>query len=240
MRARSLVRASHLGPLRRKFTVTEGIERSRGALSIKGDCPKAVAVPLAEANARPGVECAETPKETRTHETQGGDPCSVHKIMDESAITSWVERYQRPLFGFVLSLSSSGRERAFDVTIASFVGAFRALGAVPDEGVFLRTLYRHAVEGCRRLPLASRADLSDIAALPALQKEKTRLLKQSLFLLSFEEKCLLFLRDGRHLSQEDVAAVLQMPLKDVKLKMLAARDSLREKMKKLLGDPEAN
>jgi DNA-directed RNA polymerase specialized sigma24 family protein len=84
--------------------------------------------------------------------------------------------------------------------------------------------------------MPSRPDFSGIDAPPTLKKEEARLLKEALFFLSFEEKCLLFLRDGRHLSYEDVATVLRLPLKDVKLKVLAARSALREKMRKLLGD----
>ena len=159
-------------------------------------------------------------------------------MIDDTAVTSWVERYQKPLFGFVMSLSSAGRERAFQTTVSSFAGVLRSFSSAPRDDDFRRALFRTAVAECRALPAPAAPDFSGDGSLPAQVRSGMRLLKQAVFSLSFDNKCLLLLRDGQHLAYEDMAAILQRPVKEIKLNVLSAREMLQVNMTKLLrGGP---
>ena len=157
--------------------------------------------------------------------------------MDEITVRSLVERTQKPLFGFVLNLSSSGREKAFEMAVSSFTGALRSLAAAPSDADFLKALYRRAIEECRNISAPTGPDLSGLDALPPPKKEEMRLLKKAMFSLPFEQRCLLLLRDQQHFGYDDIAAVLGEPPREVRSEVFGARDALRDKMKQLLGGP---
>ena len=146
--------------------------------------------------------------------------------MDENTITSLVEPSQKPVFGFVLSLSNVGRQEAFEIAVSSFIGALRSFTSSPGGPDFLRALFKKAIERCRNFTAATGPDTSG--------DEMARLVKKALFSLSFEQKCLLLLRDQQHFSYEDMGAILGEPSKEVRSKVTSAREALRAQMESLL------
>ena len=147
--------------------------------------------------------------------------------MDETTVTSLVERSQKPVFGFVLCLSCAGRQEAFELAVDSLTSALRSFSLVPAASEFLRALFKTAIQKCRDFPAPTGPDLSG--------EQMSRLIKKAMFSLSFEQKCLLLLRDQQHFTYEDMAVILDKDLKEVRSQVLVARDTLRLQTESLLA-----
>ena len=156
---------------------------------------------------------------------------------DESALKALVERYKRIIFSLVLYLTGCGRDEAFVLTVSIFtevIRSFRSLRSSQKESFFLQELIRTLIGQCPTLSSTAAFDLSDFTALPASKKESFRIVKESLFALSFENKCLLLLRDQWNFSYDTMTAILGLPVKEVRSKTFQARILLRDQMKEIL------
>ena len=156
---------------------------------------------------------------------------------DESALKTLVERYKRIIFSLVLYLTGCSRDEAFVLTAAIFTKVIRSLRPLrlsQKDDFFLQELARTLIDQCPTISSTAAFDLSDFATLPAAKKESLRIVKESLFALSFENKCLLLLRDQWNFSYDTMSAILGLPVKEVRAKTFQARILLRDQTKEIL------
>jgi DNA-directed RNA polymerase specialized sigma24 family protein len=155
-------------------------------------------------------------------------------ISDRGARKLIVERYQKLLFGFVLSFASFSREQAFEIAASSFVHTFSQMRRISMDGAFLEELFRRALREFDGIIPAGNADLTAFGDFPPPKKESLKIVREALIRLSSEDKAVLLLRDQCHLSFERIAGILGTQPRQTRSACLASRERLREAVQALL------
>lgn len=171
------------------------------------------------------------------------------KAGDKDAFASWVLTHQRGIYGYCLRLTGS-TEDAEDLTQEVFIRAYRGIHRFRQQSQLSTWLYQIAHNACvdylRRVKKAKvvsiqaheeerpgQAMVSDTQPLPeqrAVQRENIDALKECLQALSRSHRAVTVLRHMRHLSYQEIAAVMKLPLGTVKSHICRARQHLRDCM----------
>lgn len=145
-----------------------------------------------------------------------------------------VDRYQKPLFNVALRMLDNAQD-AEDVTQTVFFNAFLKLRTYDPRYKFFSWVYRMAVNESLNL-LKSRKQtmtLDDEPAIPAPEDtadEATELQRQvgnALMSLKPDDRAVMILRHFVFFSYEEIADVLEIPVKTVKSRLFTARERLR-------------
>ncbi len=155
-------------------------------------------------------------------------------VSDPSARKALVERYEKLLFGFILSFAPFNREQAFEITVASFTHALKQMPRVPRDGVFLEGLFRQALKEFEGIIPGGSADLSSLGEVSLQKKESLKIVREALIRLSSEDKSVLLLRDQCHFSFDRIAGALGVQPRQAKSVCLIARERLREAVQSVL------
>ena len=153
---------------------------------------------------------------------------------EEQALKRLIDRYRQHVFGLVLYLGACDRNRAYELTVASFVEAIHAIQASGNTRAFLRTLLPTVIEKARDLKPSPTFEAPNVPGLPPEQQQLLRVVKQALLALPFEARLLLLLRDQMGLRYEDIASIVGSSTKEVRSNMIRARAQLRDKTKEML------
>ncbi len=149
------------------------------------------------------------------------------------AATALVDRYQKRLFNVALRLLGDVQD-AEDVTQTVFLNAFAKLRTYDPKYRFFSWVYRMTVNASlnalkRRRHTVTLEDLP-IAVPEAGADSATEArdrVKKALTGLRPEDRTLLVLRHLESLSYEEMADVLEIPVKTVKSRLFTARERLR-------------
>ena len=145
--------------------------------------------------------------------------------------------YSSVSFSLVLCLTGCQQDQAFSTVADSFVDSLRFPSSngvfSPSDRIFLRTLLGSLLERCRTLQ-AGAFNLSGLEEQPPAKRHILRVVKEALFALSFDSRALLLLRDQANLAYADIAAVLSLSVKDVKVAVCQARIQLRDKVNEVM------
>lgn len=168
---------------------------------------------------------------------------------DKDAFSDWVLAHQRGIYGYCLRLTGS-REDAEDLTQEVFVRAYRGIRRFRQQSQLSTWLYQIAHNACvdylRRVKKAKvlslqaqeeerpgRDMVTDTQPLPeqrAVQRENMDVLKECLETLSRSHRAVTLLRHTRHLSYQEIADVMKIPLGTVKSHICRARQYLKDCM----------
>ena len=168
---------------------------------------------------------------------------------DKDAFGEWVLTHQRGIYGYCLRFTSS-QEDAEDLTQEVFVRAYRGIHRFRQQSQLSTWLYQIAHNACvdylRRVKKAKvlsiqaqeeerpgREMAPDTQPLPeqrAVQRENIDALRQCLETLSRNHRAVTILRHMRHLSYQEIADVMKLPLGTVKSHICRARQYLRDCM----------
>jgi len=182
---------------------------------------------------------------------------------DASAFSIVLERHQRPVIGYLVTLLSD-REDALDGAQEVFVRAWTRASRYQPSGSFRAWLFRIATNVAidfvrtrrRRLfglsrrsrqrpALGPRPTAQDLELLPApgqtvlgdmLDREREEMVQRAVRTLPAGYRTALVLRDLHELSYEEVAEVIGCRVGTVKSRVNRARNLLREKLADQLGD----
>lgn len=146
---------------------------------------------------------------------------------DPGARKGLVERYQRSLFGFILSFASFSREQAFQIATSSFIQTLGEIRRIPRDGIFLEALFRRTLREFEGKIPAGSADLAAFGDLPAHKKESLKVIREALIRLAPEDKAVLLFRDQCHFSFDRISGILGTQPKQARSACLAARERLR-------------
>lgn len=165
---------------------------------------------------------------------------------DADAFGLLVQKYQDRIYSTILNYVNSVEE-ASDLAQETFVKAYSALNRFQGSSAFYTWLYRiainTAIDHLRKRPAVRVDSLEDdrfkesgfepaagLSADPlhalALKEEKA-MLRQAIASLSEKLRTALILHDVEGLSQEEVAAILNVPVGTVKSRVSRARGELR-------------
>lgn len=177
---------------------------------------------------------------------------------DKEAFAQWVDENQRAIYGYCLRLVGS-REDAEDVTQEVFIKAYRGIRTFREQSQLTTWLYQIAHNACidhirwqkkgRVLSiqaveeaLPGRGMAPDTAPLPeqrAVHRENIDVLRECLKTLSRTHRATTLLRHMEHMSYQEIADILHLPLGTVKSHISRARQHLRDCMTEkgvLLGE----
>jgi len=145
------------------------------------------------------------------------------------------KRYSGDVFRFALYLSGN-RAEAEDIVSEAFVRVWTAPGPLRTESVkaylfvIARNLYLHERRSAARRTEVDDA-LPDVAAGPeasAAQRQELRLVLEALNQLPEVDRSALIMRAWSEMPYEEIAAVLQLPLATVRVKVHRARLKLAQ------------
>ena len=156
---------------------------------------------------------------------------------DESALKLLIERYQQKVFALVLYSAGCNLDKAYEITVSSFVGAVRRIPSLSGKASFIRALICSAIQNVKGAKTILSPDEVDSSDSSAVKKEMHRVVKRSLLALPFDIKVILLLRDQINLPYEDISSTLELTEVNVKTKLAQGRAQLREKIVSMVGRP---
>lgn len=157
-----------------------------------------------------------------------------------------VSRYQDPVYGMALRFVR-GKDEAEDIAQEAFLRAYRGLEGFKGDSAFSTWLYRITWNLCadwlRRNRKPGRASLAidDAADLAddrvdleqgLLAEEEKRKVREALDGLDEKYRSVLVLLYYQRMSYEQIAAVLEVPMKTVETRLYRARKLLRASLQR--------
>ena len=157
---------------------------------------------------------------------------------DRRAFEQLLARYERPVFNAAFRILHH-REDAADVTQTAFLRAYEHLDGYDASRPFFSWLYRIAINEAmdvsgRRKPDAGELDaLPDHAEGPESRADEARSegrLQRALLALNADQRALVVLKHIQDFSYEQIADILDCPVKTVKSRLFTARRALRDRL----------
>jgi RNA polymerase sigma-70 factor (ECF subfamily) len=145
-----------------------------------------------------------------------------------------VDRYQKLLFNVALRMLGNVQD-AEDVTQTVFLNAFLKLGTYDPRFRFFSWIYRMTVNETlnvldRRKPMVTLDDAFEVqapGAAPDRAAEASDLVGKALMGLKPDDRAVVVLRHFVSFSYQEIADVLEIPVKTVKSRLFTARERLR-------------
>jgi len=160
-----------------------------------------------------------------------------------------IEKWQKPLFNFVLRMMNS-EEEARDACQDAFINAYRNLSKFKKESKFSSWLFKIAINRCNTLlqkrkrwrmffdPNGNTDDLANNKISEALNAEEMAERKQiygrirrAIETLPPEQKTVLLLKEFEGMKFHEISEMLECPVSTVKSRMYYALDSIRKALK---------
>jgi len=157
---------------------------------------------------------------------------------DRHAFEQLLARYERQVFNAAYRILHH-RDDAADVTQTAFLRAYEHLDRYDPAQRFFSWLYRIAINeamdlGGRRAPTQFELDtLPDHADGPDAQADGDRSdarLQGALMALDVDQRALVVLKHVQDFSYEQIAEILDCPVKTVKSRLFSARRALRDRL----------
>jgi RNA polymerase sigma-70 factor (ECF subfamily) len=157
---------------------------------------------------------------------------------DARAFEELLSRHERRVFNAAYRILHH-RDDAADVTQTAFLRAYEHLDRYDPQQSFSSWLYRIAINeaidvGGRRAPTEWELDtLPDEAAGPEAQADDGHAdacLQRALMALGVDQRALVVLKHVQDFSYEQIAEILDCPVKTVKSRLFSARRALRERL----------
>lgn len=153
---------------------------------------------------------------------------------DRDAAGALVDRYQQRLFNVALRMLRDVQD-AEDVTQTVFLNAFRQLRTYDPKYRFFSWVYRMTVNESlnvlkRRKPAVTLEEEPDILAPgagPDRATESEDRVGRALMQLKPDDRAVVVLKHFVSFSYEEIAEVLEIPVKTVKSRLFTARERLR-------------
>ena len=149
-----------------------------------------------------------------------------------------VDRYQKPLFNTALRMLNNAQD-AEDVTQAVFLNAYLRLRTYDPKYRFFSWVYRMAVNESlnalkRRRQTESLDQTPEVrapGAAPDRATEAADRLGRALMCLRPDDRAVLVLKHFVSFSYQEIADVLEIPVKTVKSRLFSARERLRDALR---------
>jgi RNA polymerase sigma-70 factor, ECF subfamily len=145
-----------------------------------------------------------------------------------------VDRYQRPIYNLMLRMSRNSDD-ASDLTQSAFVRAYEKLHTFDANLKFFSWMYRVAVNVALNAiqqrrptePLEERHESLAVDNGTHERQEQTDRIEAALACLRPQHRVIILLRHFDDLSYDEIARVLDIPVKTVKSRLFTARQHLR-------------
>jgi RNA polymerase sigma-70 factor (ECF subfamily) len=157
---------------------------------------------------------------------------------DRRAFEQLLARYERPVFNAAFRILHH-RDDAADVTQTAFLRAYEHLDRYDPAQRFFSWLYRIAINEAMDLGAKRKPDLAVLDALAdpgegpdgqAAGAQSDARLQRALMALSVDQRALVVLKHVQDFSYEQIAEILDCPVKTVKSRLFSARRALRDRL----------
>jgi len=160
----------------------------------------------------------------------------------QDAASGLIDRYQKPLYNVALRMLHDAQD-AEDVTQTVFLNALLKLKSYDPKYRFFSWVYRMTVnESLNLLKGRKRTvaleDSPEISAPGSGNDQVTEVQDQvgkALLMLKPDDRAVVVLKHFMSFSYEEIADVLEVPVKTVKSRLFTARDRLREALREPRG-----
>jgi RNA polymerase sigma-70 factor (ECF subfamily) len=155
---------------------------------------------------------------------------------DRMAFDALLSRYELRIFNAAYRILHH-TEDAIDVTQAAFLNAYEHLGSYDQQQQFSSWLYRIVVNQALDLVRRRRASESlgedtlddhDGPVEQAIREQTGAALQRALMALKVEYRIVIVLKHVQGCSYEEMAQILDCPVKTVKSRLFTAREALRD------------
>jgi len=153
---------------------------------------------------------------------------------NEEIMELFINRYRKKIYALTYYLTGNDKNKAYEITAASFVEGFTMASYVNNEEAFLVKLVQTAIEKSRQAKVIPSREEPSFINIPPVKRKILLILIEVLQGLPFDEKTLLLLRDQFHLSYQNIASVLKISLSDVRSQITQARVNIRKKVERAL------
>lgn len=152
------------------------------------------------------------------------------------AFATLLARYERPIFNAAYRILNH-REDATDVTQTTFLRAYEHFGHFDPSQRFFSWIYRIAVNEALDLASARRVGDPDVEALTSQRAGPDEAaatgqvddgLQAALMALKLDYRTVIVLKHVQDFSYEEIASILECPIKTVKSRLFTARHALRD------------
>lgn len=154
---------------------------------------------------------------------------------DRCAFEAILSRYERQIFGAAFRILHN-REDAFDVTQTAFMKAYEHLDRYDPHQAFHTWLYRIGVNTA--LDLARKRHPTDLLTeeivdqredpvVAAINEQRDAVIQAALMELKLEYRTVIVLKHLQGCGYEEIAQILDCPVKTVKSRLFTARQALR-------------
>ena len=173
---------------------------------------------------------------------EGNDGALVRRVLagEINAFGVLVDRYQRPIYNLMLRMSRDPDD-ASDLTQSAFVRAYEKLHTFDTNLRFFSWMYRVAVNVALNAiqqrkptePLEERHEALMVDNGTHDRQEQTDRIEAALARLRPQDRAIILLRHFDDLSYDEMARVLQVPVKTVKSRLFTARQHLRIQLQRV-------
>ena len=155
---------------------------------------------------------------------------------DRLAFDALLTRYERRIFNAAFRILHHS-EDAIDVTQTAFLNAYEHLGSYDPHQQFSSWLYRIVVNQALDLVRGRRSSESLTEEAPddhdgpdelAIREQSETAMQRALMALKVDYRVVIVLKHVQGLSYEEMAQVLDCPVKTVKSRLFTARQALRD------------
>jgi len=159
---------------------------------------------------------------------------NIDAMEDEKILKFQIQRFQQRIFALALWLIGGDKNKAYDISVASFAEALRVFSSNESEDILLNKLASATIKRSQGVEVMPSFDESDFLDLPAGKRKSLSLVARALQLLPFETKTLLLLRVQLHLPYKGIAAIFQISESDARSQMGQAQMKFREKIEEVM------
>ncbi|MFC1807091.1 sigma factor-like helix-turn-helix DNA-binding protein [Candidatus Omnitrophota bacterium] len=157
------------------------------------------------------------------------------QYQDELRVKHLIDYYQQRIFALAIYLIGGNHDKAYDIATSSFAKMIQAFSIFEGEKLFLTKLASAVVEKSRNIKAIPQADSFDFEDRSPERRKYLQIINTGLQALPFDEKVLLLLRDQLHLSYSDIANILRMPERNVRIQTVQVRREFRKKIEEILS-----
>ncbi|MCK5259840.1 MAG: hypothetical protein KAJ70_02140 [Candidatus Omnitrophica bacterium] len=153
----------------------------------------------------------------------------------EDILELFIARHQKSIFALALYLIGGDRDKAYDITVSSFVKVMRPMTLLQEKNAFLVQLAKATVAQCRNTKILPSFSESDFSNLSSGEKESLRIVKTALQRLPFDIKVPVLLRDQLHFSYPDISLVMDISERNARIQTIQAHSRLRSQITDIMN-----
>ncbi|MCK5451164.1 MAG: hypothetical protein KAI70_05320 [Candidatus Omnitrophica bacterium] len=152
----------------------------------------------------------------------------------DKILKNFIKHYQKKCFALTFCLVNKDQEKAYKITVSCFSDALRKVSFLNEKESFLVEYSKALINECRELRTLPYSAESNSPNILHIRKKTLKSINKALYLLSFDEKALLLLRDQMYFSYDDIAKVFASTESSIRSSTLQARLHFRKKIEEVL------